>query len=42
MLPKINPLSTDAWSLLEEHYSEMKNLSIKDFFIEDAERFKNY
>jgi Glucose-6-phosphate isomerase len=42
MLPKINPLTTAAWPLLKEHYEEMKHLSIKEFFMEDPERFKKY
>ena len=42
MLPKINPLTTAAWPLLQEHYEEMKRLSIKEFFEEDPDRFKKY
>ena len=42
MLPKINPAETEAWKLLQEHYAEMKQVSLKDLFLDDADRFKKY
>lgn len=39
MLKKINPTSTEAWKKLEEHYSNMKNRHMRDFFSEDPRRF---
>jgi len=39
MFPKINPTETDAWRQLKEHYEEMKDLSMKQMFREDADRF---
>lgn len=40
MLPTINHTKTAAWKELQHHYKEMKNISIKDFFKEDKNRFK--
>ena len=42
MLPKINPTKTVAWKKLQDHYKEMKNVSIKDLLAEDPDRFKKY
>jgi Glucose-6-phosphate isomerase len=42
MLPKINPTTTNAWQLLQEHYNEMKKIHLKELFKEDANRFKKY
>ena len=42
MFPKINPTATITWKELEKHYTEMKNVQMKDLFKEDAERFKEY
>ena len=41
MLPKINPTNTQAWLLLKKHQSEeMRNITMKRLFSEDADRFK--
>ena len=40
MLPKINPVKTAAWGKLLLHYNEMENVSIKNLFNEDPDRFK--
>jgi len=41
MLPKINPTNTQAWLLLKKHQSEeMRNITMKRLFAEDADRFK--
>ena len=42
MFPKINPTTTPAWNLLQEHYQEIKNIHLKDLFKEDKDRFKKY
>ena len=42
MFPKVNPTKTAAWKKLQEHYKEVKNIPIKDLFVEDKERFKKY
>lgn len=42
MLPKINPTETESWKLLQQHFEEMKNVHIKDLFMEDPERFQKY
>jgi glucose-6-phosphate isomerase len=42
MLPKINPTTTRAWHLLEEHCEEMKLVHLKNLFKEDSERYKKY
>jgi glucose-6-phosphate isomerase len=42
MFPKINPTKTVAWKKLHDHFKEMEQISIKDLFVEDADRFKKY
>ena len=42
MLPKINPTQTESWKKLENHFEEMKNVRIKDLFIDDPDRFSKY
>lgn len=42
MLPKINPTTTNSWQLLQHHFSEMKNVKMKDLFHKEPERFKKY
>ena len=42
MLPKINPIETASWKLLQEHFEEMKNVHLKDLFRDDARRFEKY
>ena len=42
MFPKINPTQTDAWRQLKEHYEEMKDLSMKKMFREEADRFSKF
>jgi len=39
MLPKINPTTTVAWSLLQNLLAEMKTTKMKDLFAADQERF---
>lgn len=42
MLPKINPTETKAWQELKEHFSEMKNVQIKELFKKDPDRFSKF
>ncbi|MFZ9388229.1 MAG: glucose-6-phosphate isomerase [Chitinophagaceae bacterium] len=42
MLPKINPSHTKAWQLLKDHAGEMKQVHMRDLFLEDPDRFKKY
>ncbi|MGM5631083.1 glucose-6-phosphate isomerase [Apibacter raozihei] len=41
-LLKINPTQTQAWNLLEEHYNQIKNKHLRDWFKEDSNRFDKY
>ncbi|XKM13392.1 glucose-6-phosphate isomerase [Orbaceae bacterium ac157xtp] len=38
MLKKINPTHTQAWKALQNHYQEMKDVSIQSLFANDAKR----
>jgi glucose-6-phosphate isomerase len=42
MFPKINPTTTRSWQLLQAHFSEMKNVHMKELFKNDPDRFKKY
>lgn len=42
MLKKIGPDKTKAWQNLTEHYSQIKNIHMKDLFQEDPERFSKF
>lgn len=42
MFPKINPADTNAWQQLKQHSEEMKNISLKKLFHEDAGRFSKF
>jgi glucose-6-phosphate isomerase len=42
MLPKINPTGTTAWKELQSHFSEMKNIHMRDLFRNDPERFSRF
>ena len=42
MLPKINPATTAAWKALQDHFSEMKNVYIRELFKDDPDRFSKY
>lgn len=41
MLPNTDPTRTSAWKKLTTHYTEMKTVSMKTLFKNDAERFSN-
>jgi glucose-6-phosphate isomerase len=42
MLPKINPATTAAWNALKQHFSEMKNVHMRELFEKDTDRFTKY
>ena len=41
-LPKINPLKTNSWQDLENHFDEIKNQTISNFFANNSKRFKKF
>ncbi|MCF6294388.1 MAG: glucose-6-phosphate isomerase [Flavobacteriaceae bacterium] len=41
-LKSINPTQTKAWSKLEEHFNTTKDVQIKDWFINDAQRAERF
>ncbi len=42
MLPKINPTTTKAWLLLQQHAEEMKATHLRELFKNDPDRFKKF
>jgi glucose-6-phosphate isomerase len=42
MFPTIDPTSTAAWALLQQHYEEMKTAHLKNLFQTDATRFSRF
>ncbi len=42
MLPRQDPTTTETWSKLEEHYQQIKNHQLKDWFGQDSERFSRF
>jgi glucose-6-phosphate isomerase len=42
MLPKINPATTEAWKALEAHAAEMKQLHLRELFVNDTNRFEKF
>ncbi|WP_313805521.1 glucose-6-phosphate isomerase [Flavobacterium sp.] len=41
-LENVNPTLTPSWKQLQEHFSEIQNRSMQDFFAEDAQRAANF
>jgi len=41
-LKNINPTKTKAWSKLEEHFKDIKDVHMKDWFIKDKQRAKRF
>lgn len=41
-LAQINPTSTIAWEKLNQHYAQMKNVSMKEMFANDTERASKF
>ena len=42
MLPKINPMTTNAWNKLEEYHFEFEGKHMKELFANDTARFQKY
>lgn len=42
MFPRINPTSTAAWQVLQQHAQEMKAVHMKELFQQDQQRFKKF
>lgn len=42
MLYKINPTETPSWKKLAKHYQSMQNISLRDMFATDSNRFDRY
>lgn len=42
MLPKINPITTEAWKALKGHSDEMKQLHLRELFTNDTNRFEKF
>jgi len=42
VLKKINPLKTNNWKDLADHYEMMKSIHMKQLFADDPERFKKF
>ncbi|MFL2590525.1 MAG: glucose-6-phosphate isomerase [Flavobacteriaceae bacterium] len=41
-LPKINPLKTNSWQDLKNHFEEIKSQTISHFFSNNSKRFKKF
>ena len=41
-LPNTNPTSTNAWKKLNEHYADIKNVSMKEMFSNDSKRAEKF
>lgn len=37
-LPAINPTTTNAWKLLQQHFNDVQHTEIKSLFAEDPQR----
>jgi glucose-6-phosphate isomerase len=42
MLPKINPTTTAAWKSLQDHFSDIRNIHLRELFKNDPDRFSKY
>ena len=42
MLKKIDPTTTKSWHALAAHFSQVKDLHMKDLFADDPQRFNKY
>ena len=42
MFPSINPATTKAWLALQQHYTEMKAVEMKQLFADNPERFNHF
>jgi len=42
VLPNTNPTSTSSWEKLQQHFTEMKNISMSNLFLEDKSRSEKF
>ncbi len=42
MLPRINPAETVSWKKLEAHYSQMRQVHLRDLFRSEPDRFQRF
>lgn len=42
MLNRINPIKTNSWQTLGNHFAQMKNIHMKNLFAEDPNRFNKF
>lgn len=42
MLAKINPIETEAWKALQEHFQQMRKVHMRDLFARDPQRFEKF
>ncbi|SUB83803.1 Glucose-6-phosphate isomerase [Pragia fontium] len=42
MMKSINPTETAAWQALNQHFAEMKDVTIRDLFTQDSNRFAHF
>lgn len=42
MLANINPTQTEAWELLKDHFEQIKDYQMRDWFAEDENRFQAF
>jgi len=42
MLKRTNPIKTESWQKLNEHFKKIKNIHMKDLFAADLERFEKF
>ncbi|WP_127959277.1 glucose-6-phosphate isomerase [Serratia microhaemolytica] len=41
-MKNINPVTTAAWQALQQHFAQMKDVSMRDLFAQDSERFSRF
>jgi glucose-6-phosphate isomerase len=42
MLSRINPLGTQSWQKLQQHYADIKDVRMKNLFADDPDRFSRF
>ena len=42
MLNKINPAKTESWQNLNDHFTKIKDVHMRDLFVKDPERFRKF
>ncbi|ABF13982.1 glucose-6-phosphate isomerase [Candidatus Palibaumannia cicadellinicola] len=41
-MKNINPINTNAWNSLQQHFNNIKEVKIRDLFLLDSQRFDNF